>query len=240
MFCWTEDMVRFMRDSDGYGTYRAELLDWICAELVQAEHVCDAGCGLGFLALRLAERFPRVTAADLSEQALSNLRAMAAERRQENLEILQTDMFSYTPDEPFDAMVFCLFGRMEEILRIAKRCCSGRVVVIKKAFTHHRFSMSHVPLRDETTDPAAQMLRERGIPFSLEKREFEMGQPLRSFDDAMRFFAVYSRDEPGLLTRESVEKRLILTQDKEFPLYLPQKKQLGRFILDTKDIPEDI
>lgn len=239
MFHWTDDMVRFMRDAAGYGSYQTELAGWICDQLPQAQHVCDAGCGLGFLALQLARRYPRVTAADISDQALHILRAQAEEKRLSNLEIVQTDLLTFAPETRFDAMVCCLFGKMPELLPMAKRCCAGRIVVIKKAFTHHRFSVSSVPLRDEVTDRAAEYLRERGVRFSLETRTFEMGQPLRSLDDAMRFFETYSKDAPGTLTREAVLARLTETDDAQFPYYLPQKKALGRFTIDTKDIPEE-
>ena len=56
MFRWTDDMVRFMRDAAGFGSYQTELAGWICSQIPQARHVCDAGCGLGFLALQLAQR----------------------------------------------------------------------------------------------------------------------------------------------------------------------------------------
>ena len=70
MFCWTETMVRFMQDAAENSPYQRELAQWICSQLPQARHVCDAGCGLGFLSLELADRFPEVTAADVSQQAL--------------------------------------------------------------------------------------------------------------------------------------------------------------------------
>ena len=41
-------MVRFMRDAAGFGSYQTELAGWICSQIPQARHVCDAGCGLGF------------------------------------------------------------------------------------------------------------------------------------------------------------------------------------------------
>ena len=240
MFCWTDDMISFMQDAANFGSYQQELADWICGALPAVRHVCDAGCGLGFLSVRLAERFETVTAADISEQALDIARAQAEEKRVSNLEIVQTDLLAYAPETRFDAMVFCLFGKMPEILPIAKRCCVGKIVVVKKAFTHHRFSMSRVPLRDEVTDRAADFLRERGVRFSLETREFEMGQPLRSLNDAVRFFEIYSKDAPGTITRETVLPRLRETGDRAFPYYLPQEKALGRFTIDTKDIPEEL
>lgn len=239
MFCWTDDMISFMQDAERFGSYQNELADWICEALPMVRHVCDAGCGLGFLSVRLTERFETVTAADISGQALANLHRIAAEKNVSNLEILETDMLTFAPEAPYDAMVFCLFGRMREILRVAKRCCAGEIVVVKKAFTHHRFSVSSVPLRDEVTDQAADFLRAHGVPFQLETKTFDMGQPLRSFDDAMRFFEIYSKDAPGTITRETVLPRLRETGDRAFPYYLPQEKALGRFILDAKAIPEE-
>lgn len=97
MFRWTDDMVRFMRDAAGFGSYQTELAGWICSQIPQARHVCDAGCGLGFLALQLAQRYPRVTAADISEQALDIAHAQAEEKRVSNLEIVQTDLLAYAP-----------------------------------------------------------------------------------------------------------------------------------------------
>ena len=64
MFRWTDDMVRFMRDAAGFGSYQTELAGWICSQIPQARHVCDAGCGLGYLSLALAPHVRHVTAAE--------------------------------------------------------------------------------------------------------------------------------------------------------------------------------
>lgn len=239
MFLWTKDMIDFMQDAARYGSYQQELADWICEELPDAKHVCDAGCGLGFLSEHLCRRSPHVTAADISDGALSRLRNWKAEENVSNLEIRQEDLLAFTPDESYDAMVFCLFGRMGEILRIAKRCGAGTVVVVKKAYTHHRFSVSNVPLQDETTEQAAAFLKAHGVPFTLETREFDMGQPLKTLEDAMRFFRAYSKDAPGALTREAVLRKLTETGDEAFPYYVPQRRSLGRFTIHTGNIPEE-
>ena len=148
MFCWTDDMISFMQDAANFGSYQQELADWICGALPAVRHVCDAGCGLGFLSVRLAERFETVTAADISGQALENLHRMAVEKRISNLQILETDMMTFTPERPYDAMVFCLFGRMQEILRVAKRCCVGKIVVVKRR--SRTISFRSPPCRCET------------------------------------------------------------------------------------------
>ena len=72
MFCWTDDMISFMQDAANFGSYQQELADWICGALPAVRHVCDAGCGLGFLSVRLAERFETVTAADIDQYLKRN------------------------------------------------------------------------------------------------------------------------------------------------------------------------
>ena len=136
MFRWTDDMVRFMRDAVGFGSYQTELAGWICSQIPQARHVCDAGCGLGFLALQLAQRYPRVTAADISEQALDIAHAQAEEKRVSNLEIVQTDLLAYAPETRFDAMVFCLFHWP----------CSTTVLTIRKETESRKWTLLAVLL----------------------------------------------------------------------------------------------
>ena len=233
---WSDETIAFLRDALRMNDYYGAIARRIAPHLAPDDRVCDAGCGTGELSAALRRYCAGVTAVDSSEKAIAVLRGRAPE----GVTPVCGDVKAHRPAQPYDAMVFCLFGKMPEILPIAKRCCAGRIVVIKKAFTHHRFSMSRVPLRDEVTDRAADFLRERGVRFSLETREFEMGQPLRSLRDAVRFFEIYSKDAPGTLTRDAVRARLTETGDAQFPYYLPQKKALGRFTIDTKDIPEEI
>ena len=83
----------------------AELLPYLSPQ----DHVCDAGCGLGFLSLALAPHVRHVTAADCDAQALSVLKEELAARHIENVTPLCTDIFTDRPAEPYDAMVFCFF-----------------------------------------------------------------------------------------------------------------------------------
>lgn len=240
MFYWTQEMVDFMRDAAEYSACYRLLADAICERLPPARHVCDAGCGLGFLSCELAARFPLVTAADVSGRALEVLRAQTAARGISNVQILQADLTRFTPPEPYEAMVFCMFGSTRQTLRIAKRCCKGRIVMVKKGYTHHRFSLGEVPLRDETQRTAAQELCALGIPFAMQTQSFEMGQPLRSLEEAVRFFRLYSKDAPGAVTPEAVAARLVQTGQRRFPLYLPQKKELALFTIQTDELGEDL
>ena len=90
MFRWEPDMVRFMKDASEYGDYHARLAARIAAHLPAGAHVCDAGCGLGYLSRALAPLCGRVTALDISENALAVARALA--RPLPNMAVVRADM----------------------------------------------------------------------------------------------------------------------------------------------------
>jgi len=240
MFRWNDEMVRLMADASERTDYYVNLARRMEGYFPEARRVCDAGCGIGYLACALAERVPEVTAVDCSPEAYRALCALVRRRGLKNVTPLLGDAAALAPGIPYDAMVFSFFGQLREILAIARAQCRGTVVIVKKNYRQHRFSLGRVPLSDETADDAADALLRAGIAFSREDDEPEMGQPLRSLDVAALFFRLYSRDEgPDPVTPEAVRARLTQTGDAEFPYYLPQKKAVGLLRIDTADIPPD-
>ena len=146
MFQWNEEMVRFMRDASEYSDYHRRLVQWMLPDLHPGDHICDAGCGLGYLSLALSPYVRRVTAADRSQEALSVLRENCTRRAVQNIDIRSGDICAHPPDAAYDAMAFCFFGAIEEVAAIARDQCRGTVFVFKKHYATHRFSVgSHPP-----------------------------------------------------------------------------------------------
>lgn len=237
MFQWNEEMVRFMRTASEYGDYHRRLVQRMRPALHSADHICDAGCGLGYLSLALAPYVRRVTAADRSEAALDVLRQNCAARGIRNIDILSGELQPVPLAAPYDAMVFCFFGRMEEIAAVAKAQCRGTVFVFKKNYTSHRFSVGEHPAGWDSFRAGADWLTERGVPFEAETLEPEMGQPFRSMEEARQFFRLYSRDaDKAAITDEFLRSRLAETGREDFPLYLPHKRQVGYLQFESKDL----
>ena len=230
MLVWTPDTVRFQRDAAQYGSYHKTLAARLAAHLPPGAHVCDVGCGLGYLSRALAPYCKRVTAIDSEPLALDVLRKDTPE----NVEVFEGDVFTLSPDRRFDAMVFCFFGTMDETLLLARKHCHGKVIVVKRGWTQHRFSLQSESVRRDACEDAERYLRTRGIPFLREELTLDMGQPFRSKEDAVRFFEAYGSEA---VTFSDVEARLVKTGDTAFPYYLPQEKPLGIFIFDAKEIP---
>jgi SAM-dependent methyltransferase len=241
MYRWQPPMVRFMRDASEHCGYHAALAERIARYLPPGAHVCDAGCGLGYLSLELSRRCRLVTAVDIAPQALEVLRDNVARFSHGNIRVVEGDIFRCPPKTPYDAMVFNFFGKPEEALRIAKRQCAGKAVIVTRGSGEHRFSLADIPARRNTLSKTCDALDRLGIRFSAETFSLEMGQPFRCLDDAVAFFTIYNRGEaPSRIARENVTGRLVRQPSEEFPYYLPSLKPLGMIVLNAGDIPESI
>lgn len=239
MFTWTPDMVAFMRDADSFGGFHHELADALARLLGKRTHICDAGCGTGELACALAARYPRVTAVDISPLATTQARTRTAQLGLENVNVVQEDILVCSPEAPYDAMTFCFFGSIEEILKIGAAQCRGTLAAVMKDYPNHRFSIGTQPLRGHTAALAATRLEELEIAYRLEHLTLEMGQPFRSVSDAVRFFKIYSRDEnPEKITPEAVAQRLRKTGRTDFPLYLPGERKMGILLIETDNLTD--
>ena len=227
---WNRKTVAFMADAAEYCSFHRDLAEIILPYLPGEGNVCEAGCGLGYLSRELANFCKQVTAADCSRDAIDHLLSRPLP---ENLKVCCTDAFHL--DEAFDAMVFCYFGRMEDILRIAKRACKGTVVAAKRNCAAHRFSLS----RENAAlhrDEAGELLTKKGIPFEKKSVALEFGQPFRTVEDAVSFFQLY--DRTGVpVTREAVEPRLQAIDHPIFSWYLPSLREMNLYVFEAKEIP---
>ena len=242
MFHWTDEGIRFMADAanetDFHRRLAAELLPYLTPE----DAVCDAGCGLGHLSLALSPYVRTVTAVEREQRALAVLERELALRHIENVTPLCADVFTHRPDRPYDAMVFCFFGSMDEILSVAAAQCRGTVIAVKRDQTDHRFTVTKQPLGGtHGVDAACCRLSELGIPYQLKRTAFRFDQPFRSWEDASRFFEIYRRrDDAFLITDELLRQRLEATGDGEFPWRLPSVRPAGIIAFDALKIQDTL
>ena len=235
MYLWKKDMVSFMKDASEYGRFHAILAEKLRPFLPEGAQLCDAGCGLGYLTLALAPLCRQVTAVDVSSAALDVLRQNLQKRGITNVEVCCRAIADATPARPYDAMVFCSFGQIDEILRVSAQQCRGTVLIAKKVRTAPRFGVQGRRLHHESAEQARAALTARGIPFEMQLHNIPLGQPFRTVDDAVRFFALYN---PGCeIDRAWVEERLTRTEREDFPYYLPEQGRVALLALRAEDIP---
>lgn len=237
MFQWTPDMVRFMKTASEYGIYHRALANLIWPDLTPEARVADVGCGLGYLSLALAPYAGRVTAMDVSAEALRVLEENCRERSVQNLEIFQGDVFRLEPEWQFDCMAFCFFGNIEEILTIARRHCCGKAFLFQRNYRLHRFSTDSCGRERGGYPDSCRWLGELGIPYERQELSLEFGQPFADFGDAKLFFETYNRGDRPVSDR-FVRERIVKTGREDFPFYLPCKREIGFLTLNAEDIPK--
>ena len=232
MYDWSAEQMAFWRDALRFTDYYRVIAGHIAPYLPPYASVCDAGCGLGALGLALLPHCRTVTCVDREPSVIADLQ----KRAPAGLTALCGDVEQCPPPETYDAMVFCLFGSTEQALRIAGRQCRGRIFLVKRDYTHHRFSAGEVPLGDYNAENTARELARRQIPCRTEEFTADFHQPVRSREEARRFFALHDLSDRPLSPAE-LEARLCPGPTAEFPLCIPHTKQLRLFIIETADIP---
>ncbi len=232
MFRWDENRIRWMQAAAERGRYHEELAARIGHYVRPDAHLCDAGCGLGFLSLALSGYVRCISAVDLAPEAIDTLKRNILLRGVTNIEPVVADMNNFTPATPFDAAVFCYYGQMRDVLPMAKRICSGTVVFIKSD-TKKRGIASGGGWRMETVSDAAAVLDGYGVAYTRERLLLEYGQPFDTLQDAGEFFKnYYSGEYSGGL--ESV----VEVKDRSYRYYLPYEKAVGMLVFRTADIPD--
>ncbi|MCL2671550.1 MAG: class I SAM-dependent methyltransferase [Clostridiales bacterium] len=235
MFDWNVEKIRFFRDAAEFTPFHENLAAQILPCLTGKDTICDAGCGLGYLSLALAPHCGKVTAVDISAEALRALRENKAGLR--NVEVWECDVFRLGADILFDVMIFCFFGKLAELLSCAKAHCIEKVILVKRAGAFRRFSVKEVPREKDTFAEACAALDALGIPYRCNVFPLESGQPFRSVADAQAFFKLYSGDA---VSETDIRTQLVRTQSAKFPYYLSVGQETGIIVIDTKDIPDSI
>lgn len=228
MFKWTQESIAYMDDACRRTDFHRKLTAELQPYLRETDCVCDAGCGLGYLSLSLAPYVGAVTAVERDSQALAVLEREVKARGIANVTAVQDDVLAYRPDTRFDAMVFCFFGSIEEILAAAARCCRGTVLAVVRNDARHRFSGKSRGSGRHSYDTACRILTEKGINFTTRTASFAFDQPFRSLEAARRFFELYGGSEDW-------RARLVETGDPEFPWQLPSRREFGLITFQMGD-----
>lgn len=225
---WSADHIRFMEDAAAYGTFYPELTDILLPYLPHDGHLCDVGCGLGHLSLALSPHIRQITACDLAQVPTAWLNARAPQ----NVVVRQCDIFATPPAVPYDAMVMCIFGHTQDVLSLAKAQCKGPVAVIQRADKAHYFSGKATSYAAHTS-ALEELLNEHSTPYTKRSFSLEFGQPLRSREDALRFFRLYGTEDSILAERLASMQPV---SHPEFTYYLPIMRHFNLLVFDSRDL----
>lgn len=235
---WTEEKICFLRAAYERSLANAALADWIVQELPRGSRLLDSGCGLGYLSLELARRGMEATALDIDCAVLGVLAENLASKGIGHVSILCEDAHAHRPSIPYDGAVFCFFGGIDDVMRMARVQCRGDVFYISRNYDHHRFSAGKHPVHYSGYRDAREKLDHLHVPYTWKEMSLDIGQPFKDMEQVRRFFALYSRDEQQL-SEAYLESRLIRTADSAYPLFMPHERSIGMIRFSACDIPDE-
>lgn len=216
-------------DASNYTGYHKNLADKITPYLKKEDTLCDVGCGLGRLDIFLASKVSRITAIDSNAEVIKELKKSAEEKDIHNINAICAD--AEEASVVHDVFLMSFFGHFDEIKNYFKYC-RKRLICITNLSSKSNFYPDTYRNRDkQSISIIKKILNEEQISYELVTDSIEFGQPIRSEEDA-RDFVLHNAPNTKLDEVEHfLKNRAQNTERQDFPIYIPNKKQIGIFII---------
>jgi hypothetical protein len=251
MNLWTPGIVHFMEDASAQTRYFRELGGIVKAAVPAGSYLCDAGCGMGQLAIELAPWAGGIEAVDRSVNAISYLSGRLAMLGVTNVAPIASEMQRVRPMRTYDYMVFSLSMGVEDAYGCARALGVQRFCVVNKV--HARMDAERArtatalghgapgwqprqltprPRRPIVYDFAAELkrLKRHGYRCSGREVELEFGQPFKSLDEAQWYYRIFrNHTYPGGIDKYLLASQLEHHEGAAFPWYLPIQRHLAVF-----------
>ncbi len=231
---WNDNTIRWFHEASSYTGYNRTLSQILLKHIPHRGTLCDMGCGAALIDFELAPHFEQITCVDISSSAIASVDAVIQDRCISNINTVCMDGTTFTGS--FDTVIAIFHGGpnvYEHYYPLAKE----QLIIVTHLGKCGTFSpKKHQTSHNYGVPKTMDYLDKLGVKYTYLEENIEFGQPFRSFEDAMSFMDVYGA--PGMMEEEKkthLKSKLINTGQKDFPYYMPNKKQLGIFIINKKE-----
>lgn len=228
-YIWTRQSIRWFVDASEYTNFHKNLADKIVPYVKGENTLCDVGCGLGRLDIFLAPHVLQITAIDSNREVIGELRKNAVEMGIHNLNAICND--ASMSARAYDIFLMSFFGHFDEMKKYFKHC-RKKLIRITNLSDKSNFYPEIYRRKDKPSVSVIEKgLKTEQIPYVLITDAIEFGQPLRSEEDAKNFVLYNAPDaKPDEIDR-FLNNHVQDTGRRDFPIYIPNKKQIGIFII---------
>ena len=231
-FSWNKEGVGWFLDASKQTGFHARLAQCLVPYLEPDDTLCDLGCGLGQLDLELAPYISKLTAVDTDARVIEMLRREAASRGMRNLDARCED--AATMGGSFDVVLMSFFGRSgAEADRFEKLCRRKVIRIVNAANRGNLYPGGYRSIQKDTIPIVKSELEARGRAYTLAVETIEFGQPLRSRQAARQFVRSHAPNAEMREIDAFLETHAVETGRADFPFYLPNRKQIGVFVIDA-------
>lgn len=232
---WSEQSVRWFREASEYTGYNEKMAQLLLEHIPARESLCDIGCGAGMVDLVLARHIRAVTCVDIAPEPLAALEENARSLGIGNISCRCMDAQALTGR--WDTVLAMFFGGQDFMGRYF-RLAGERMILV----THGREKGSmgpagHRVAKTTSIERTSAYLDSLGVRYSAGEHELEHGQPLRSMAEARAFVKAYSMPVSDGQLEGYLADTLVETGREDYPLYLPNRKKFGIFVIRREENP---
>ncbi|MBQ4369561.1 MAG: methyltransferase domain-containing protein [Oscillospiraceae bacterium] len=227
---WNGQTVKWFQNASEYTGFHKKLADMLAEEIEPGSDICDLGCGIGLVDMHLAGRAATITCVDKDETALAALAEDAKKRGITNIKTVHAD--AYGLKGLWDVVLMVFFGSLDARVTGSLQLCSKKLIAV----VHGREIGTLGPekyksIKYNTTANSESWLSALGLKWKCRECSLEYGQPFESMEEAERFVRTYTPGTSEEDARRYLAERLVAGEN-GWPLYLPNKKDFGIFVIE--------
>ena len=231
LITWNDRTLAWFRSASEYTGFHKKLAEILMPYIDRDGTLCDLGCGIGLIDFVLCENVKNITCVDIDPEAVRLCSGEVARRGITTIYPLLSDAKDLTGT--WDTVISLFHGTTEALVDSYVRFAKKKVIAVTHTEGVGTFGpREYKSPKCNTAITAAELLKERGVEHTLINGALEYGQPFRELDDAWEFVMAYSKNAPGEAIEEYLSENLVETKDPEYPLYLPNMKNFGIFIIN--------
>jgi len=224
-FNWNANTVKWYREANAYSGFFRNVAALIAPKLQGYSTFCDIGCGLGLVDLELSKSISQITCIDINTEAIGTLKKSIEEQKIHNIETRLMDCSEL--NENWDIIYMSFFGSHE--LEKYLPHCQKMIAVVGKKIKENTAMDQYKSFQKNSYDKVEEDLNRKGIPYSLTEVSLEFGQPLVSVEDAKNYIKSNYAGISDADVNDFLAQKLIETNEKDYPFYLPKTKSIGIF-----------
>lgn len=231
MINWNEESIRWFHNASIYTGFHKKLSYLLNEHIAPGSTICDLGCGMGIADLYLAKSAKEITCVDISEIPLRYIDEEAARIGISNIETLLSDV--NTLSGTWDTVISQFYGNAGKSMEMYLSLSAKNVIAVIHGTKNGNLGPVKYKLpKCVTILETLASLEKLEVKWKFSEHFLEYGQPFKDEAEAFEFVNIYSIDPPKRAVDDFLKERLIRTGDTRWPLYLPNKKHFGIFVVE--------
>lgn len=229
-FSWTDQSIKWFKDASEYSGFHEEVGELIRPFLSENDTLMDIGCGLGYLDMALAKYVSNIKVVDIDKNVINHVKKRCKEHRINNIQALCGNVNENMENR--DVILMSFFGRDGQMERALPYCNKRLIRIVNESNAGNLYPSRYRKHTKSTIPIVEDILDENGLIYKKIQASIEFGQPLSSVSEAREFILYHAPEATNKEVNDFLDNNSIETNNRDLPIYIPNKKNIGIFVVD--------